>query len=83
MQPGTSIPERAIRLECVAARQANGFVVRLRRHGTPAFKGQWSTDYVCGKCGAVLCEGVRPGLFASVVFQCCCGEYGRVAATGT
>ncbi|HTP30465.1 MAG TPA: hypothetical protein VMK12_33010, partial [Anaeromyxobacteraceae bacterium] len=68
----------AIPLECVPAREATGFVVSLRHSGAPAFKGRWSANYVCGRCGAVLCDGIRPGLFVGIIFQCLCGQYGRV-----
>lgn len=70
-------PGRTVLLERVPASLANGFVVAANRDGLPVFKDHGPADYVCSHCGAVLCEGVRPGRFAGVMFQCHCGALNR------
>ena len=51
--------------------------------GAPAFRGYSEMDYVCGSCGMVICDGIRPGAFAGIVFHCgACGELNRVAPSG-
>jgi hypothetical protein len=77
--PIRAVRPRAIRLDLVTASEARGFIVPASSDGAPAFRGHWSFDYVCGRCERVLCEGVRPGLFYDVVFQCRqCGRLNRV-----
>jgi len=65
-----------IALDLVPSREAKGFIVRIDA-GRPAYTGPGPANYTCGRCGAVLCEGVRAGILASVVFQCSCGEFNR------
>jgi len=66
-----------IRLDLVPSREAKGFIVRIDA-GRPAYTGPGPANYLCGGCGAVLCEGVRAGILAAVVFQCSCGEFNRI-----
>jgi hypothetical protein len=38
-----------------------------------------AADYLCGKCGNVLAEYVRPNQFKNIVFYCKkCSSYNRV-----
>ncbi|HTT69612.1 MAG TPA: hypothetical protein VMG32_00205, partial [Anaeromyxobacteraceae bacterium] len=46
--------------------------------GAPVFTGPGDLDYLCGACGMLLCEGVRPGLFVGVLFACRCGAENQV-----
>jgi hypothetical protein len=41
--------------------------------GAPIYRGPGRVDYLCGQCGAVLCDGVSPGMFSSLAFACRCG----------
>jgi hypothetical protein len=50
--------------------------------GAPAFAGASDTDYVCGRCHAVICAGVRNGAFVGFVFQCSCGQFNRGPSLG-
>jgi hypothetical protein len=56
-----------------------GFVVPGRRDGSVAYRGLGPADYACGSCGGLIAIGVRPGMFRSLVFPCCCGALNRVA----
>ena len=67
-----------LRLEPVSAAWANGFVVSAE--GGPVFRGPGPTDYLCGACDGLLCEGVGSGLFRGVMFRCRCGVLNRVPA---
>jgi hypothetical protein len=72
---------QVVRLEVVTSRDAGGRVTPIFVRGAPAFRGHSQTDYVCGACGMVICEGVRLGSFAGIVFHCgSCGELNRVPA---
>jgi len=66
-----------IRLDLVASLHVKGFIVRIEA-GRPAYTGPGPANYACGRCGAILCEGVRPGILAAVTFHCSCGEFNRI-----
>jgi hypothetical protein len=34
------------------------------------FRGHSDIDYVCGKCDAVICEGIRAGALKGLIFFC-------------
>ena len=70
-----------ITLDLVPAPETGVYVVRIGA-GTPVYSGPGPANYVCGRCGAVLCEGVRAGMLASVIFECSCGEFNRVPRIG-
>jgi len=72
-----AVERETIRLDLVSSRDAKGFIVRLDP-GKPAYKGPGPANYACGKCGAVLCEGVRAGILGAVIFQCSCGEFNQM-----
>lgn len=43
---------------------------------SPAFRDEGDFDYVCGNCGAVIAEKVRPGQIRNIVVHCPkCGQY--------
>jgi hypothetical protein len=54
------------------------WIVGCRLDGQPVFRGRWDTDYLCGACGAALCEGVKDGMMAQLWFECSCGALNRV-----
>jgi len=54
------------------------FTVPARHDGGPAFHGIGKLDYACGRCARLLAIGVRPGVFARLVFGCACGAMNRV-----
>ena len=72
-----AVRRETIRLDLVPSREAKGFIVRIEA-GRPAYTGPGPANYACGRCGTVLCEGVRAGILAAVVFQCSCGEFNRI-----
>lgn len=41
--------------------------------GVPMYRGPGRVDYLCGRCGTVLCHGVSRGMFVSLAFACRCG----------
>jgi hypothetical protein len=74
---------KRVPLEIVSAAEAHRRPTPpIAVRGAPAFSGTSDTDYVCGRCGVVICEGVRPGAFAGFVFQCSCGQFNRVPSLG-
>jgi hypothetical protein len=48
------------------------------RTGAPLFTGNGFVDYTCGGCAAVLCQRMRAGQLAGMVFRCACGALNRV-----
>ncbi|HET9597187.1 MAG TPA: hypothetical protein VFP65_16485 [Anaeromyxobacteraceae bacterium] len=50
------------------------------RTGAPLFTGNGFVDYTCGGCAAVLCQRMRVGQLAGMVFRCGCGALNRVQA---
>ncbi len=65
-------------LSVVAHRDMPAIVVPPGRGGGPAYRGPGEVDYVCGGCGAVLCDGVSLGMFAALSFACRCGALNRL-----
>jgi len=42
----------------------------------PAYNGDGDTDYICGKCGALLADKIRKGQVQNIVVRCPkCGQY--------
>jgi len=74
---------QAVFLDVVPEHGQGDLVVRVEP-GRPVYVGRGWASYACGRCGAVLCEGVQDEFVASLVFLCSCGSYNRVseAATG-
>jgi hypothetical protein len=68
-----------VRLSVVPSNRRREFVVRVEPD-RPLYIGPGRTRYLCGGCGAVLCEGVHDGFVASLVFECPCGELNRVSS---
>jgi hypothetical protein len=71
------VRHETIQLNLVPSREAKGFIVKVV-DGEPAYKGPGPANYTCGRCGAVLCEGVRAGILAALVFQCSCGGFNKI-----
>jgi hypothetical protein len=56
----------------VLARGAPPDPERCRRR---SFSGGGPLDYACGDCGALLCDGMRPGQLVGLVLRCdLCGS---------
>jgi hypothetical protein len=69
-----SIPSRySQRLAVIARCDTPTIVVPPGRGGGPAYRGPGEVDYLCGECGAVLCDGVMLGMFQALAFACRCG----------
>jgi hypothetical protein len=71
------LPERLL-LEAVDLGDAAGFVIPSNPDRSATYRGRGELDYACGNCGALLCIGVRRGLFRSLLFSCACGVLNRV-----
>ncbi len=70
---------RRLALDVVSPGDAMGFIVPTPAPWAPAFEGRWDIDYVCGRCGRVVCQGVKRWLFAGIVFRCvACNALNRV-----
>jgi hypothetical protein len=67
-----------VRLSASGRRATAASVVPPSREGGPAFNGAGDVDYVCGCCAALLCAGVRRGMFASLAFACGCGAVNTI-----
>jgi len=67
-----------IRLSTVPSNRRNELVVRVEPD-RPLHVGPGRTSYLCGSCGAVLCEVVHDGFVAALVFECPCGQLSRVS----
>lgn len=65
-----------VALDPVDLSDAAGLVIPATRSAT--YRGWGDLDYCCGECGAVLCIGVRRGLFRALLFACACGALNRV-----
>ena len=72
-EKGVGAGRRAQRLRVIAPSALPGFMVPPAAGGHPAYRGHRDLDYVCGSCGQLLAEGVAPGAFANIAFQCPCG----------
>ena len=60
----------------IVPKPAQGTRTLIESKISPAFKGEGETNYVCGNCGAVLAEKVRPGQIKNIVVLCPkCGKY--------
>jgi hypothetical protein len=69
----------SVTLEIVSrSYQSYFWIVGQRGDGQPLFRGHWETDYLCGACGATLCEGIRAGMMSHLWFECACGALNRV-----
>lgn len=45
-------------------------------------KGDGDTNYICGCCKKIICEKVKRGQIANLVFKCAnCGSFNRVRGT--
>jgi hypothetical protein len=60
---------RVVVLDVLPLGASFGAIVPARSDGQPAFLGDRTLDYVCGRCGALLAQRVRHGMFACIVFQ--------------
>ena len=72
---GASLRER-VALHPVDLADAAGLIIPSNR--SAMYRGWGDVDYVCGTCGALLCIGVRRGLFRALLFACGCGALNRV-----
>jgi predicted RNA-binding Zn-ribbon protein involved in translation (DUF1610 family) len=67
-----------LRLEAIAQTDARTTPMPPSKSGGPTFVGNGLTNYVCGRCGAVICERMRTGQLKGVVFTCGgCGHLNR------
>ena len=71
---------RKHRLEVVAEHDRRSVPMSASRSGAPLFTGNGFVDYTCGGCAAVLCQRMRAGQLAGMVFRCACGALNRVQA---
>lgn len=62
-----------VALSVIPTGAAPAVVVPPGLAGVPIYRGPGGVDYLCGRCGAVLCDGVSRGMFASLAFACRCG----------
>jgi predicted RNA-binding Zn-ribbon protein involved in translation (DUF1610 family) len=69
---------RTLRLLPAPALDGQTLAMAATRSGAPLFTGNGFVDYTCASCGAVLCQRMRTGQLAGLVFRCACGELNRV-----
>jgi hypothetical protein len=62
---GRVVVDRAIRLAGGAAGDIRGALAAL-----PDRSASTSSDFLCSRCGAVVCESARVKLFSGVVLKC-------------
>lgn len=58
-----------IRLEVVTSPGGGSFPTPIPVRAA-VFRGHSDIDYVCGKCGSLICEGIRAGAFKGLIFFC-------------
>jgi hypothetical protein len=74
-----SVPSRqTFQLTVISPRETLAIVVPPGRGGGPVCRGPGEVDYLCGECGAVLCDGVSRGMFRVLTFSCHCGALNGV-----
>lgn len=64
-------------LDVLASGDTAGIRVACGSRGV-SYRGAGPADYACGRCGAPLALGVRPGMFSFMVFECRCGAMNRL-----
>jgi hypothetical protein len=64
---------RRVTLTVLTRNGTSSIVVPPGPGGGPAYRGPGPADYLCGECGAVLCDGVSLGMFNALAFACRCG----------
>lgn len=75
------LASRKLQLDRVEQLDRRTVPMGATRSGAPLFTGNGLIDYACGGCGAVLCQRMRSGQLAGMVFRCSCGELNRVPAS--
>ena len=78
LQSAPAPSRHGFQLTVIARHDTPAIVVPPGRGGGPAYRGPGEVDYLCGRCGAVLCDGVRPGMFRVLAFSCHCGAVNGV-----
>jgi hypothetical protein len=73
-----SASSRKHRLEVIPDHDRRSVPMAASRTGAPLFTGNGFVDYTCGGCAAVLCQRMRAGQLAGMVFRCACGALNRV-----
>jgi DNA-directed RNA polymerase subunit RPC12/RpoP len=49
---------------------------RTDEDGSVVIRGPGKTQYVCGKCDAIILEGIGPHQVQDIIFECnSCGSY--------